>query len=887
MLRRWIGVVVVVFAVMLGGVGGAASDEHPMRPGGGDDGATEIVAGTARAPAGGEETLSTHASAPAPPRGNQNHTRPPDPDVRTSTSARVVSEAPTLPQTTAQPGGPEPAAPSDFRVFRDSTLDLTANLTSSTDEPSVAQAGNTVFMTGNWWAAISRNGGQSFSHVDPYSAFGGGYGGFCCDQVTTYSAEADATVWVLQYARDASGSNAERVAVSVGEPDLQAVSFSFVDITPQQIGQPTGVWADFPHIAVTDGHLYLTYNMFSGSSYVGTAINRAPLGDLVDGGGLRYEFFTTDLGTTLPVSGAGSTMYLGSHVDNDTLRVWSWPDGSNTFTAHDVNHSAFNRGPYTCTTNDGFDPCGRSDARVRGGWAGNGILGFAWDASGGAQGLGNFPYPYTFVVRVDEATFALIDEPIVWNSSFAWFYGSFAANGRGHVGVTIGIAGGGTYPGARILIADDIGGPWQGGFFVANGTNSPGANRWGDYLTTRAVNGDGNAWVGASYVLDGPCPTGGADCNNVRVHYTVFGRERDYANCPDDSFEPDNAFDDSLELDPTATSTGHAFCSTDDEDWFRFSGTAGHQYRSETLNLGGHNDTVLTLYDSSLTQVAVDDDGGIGLASRIDYVAPRSGTYYLKSTRSGGSRDFAYTYDLRITRDLPPVVTAPVTGVRQDRTMHKVAAGKHDVALRDRWTRTDPDGIASQDLEECRNVGCSFTDVSPRPSAHATSYDYRLPIGTKMRRRIQVFDSVGAFGPWTAGPRFSLRGVQQDRNAFSYGGRWTTRSNKASYGGTFTTTAGRPGTRAILRFKGRSVGLVGSTRSNGGKAKVFLDGDRQAVVDYYAKKAQDRRIVFAAEGLAPSRPDGSAHVLEIRWLRKKTPASSGRNLFVDGAVTLR
>ena len=59
--------------------------------------------------------------------------------------------------------------------------------------------GNTVFMTGNWWAAISRNGGRTFTHVDPFTAFGGGYGGFCCDQVAIYSPVADATVWVLQY----------------------------------------------------------------------------------------------------------------------------------------------------------------------------------------------------------------------------------------------------------------------------------------------------------------------------------------------------------------------------------------------------------------------------------------------------------------------------------------------------------------------------------------------------------------------------------------------------------------------------------------------------------------------------------------------------------------
>ena len=108
-------------------------------------------------------------------------------------------------------------------------------------------------------------------------------------------------------------------------------------------------------------------------------------------------------------------MYLGTHVDNDTLRIWSWPDNTNTIGQNDVNHTAFNSSTYTCTTNDGFNPCGRSSNRVRGGWVGNGIIGFSWDAAQGSQGLGNFPFPYTFVVRINQSTFALIDQPIVWN----------------------------------------------------------------------------------------------------------------------------------------------------------------------------------------------------------------------------------------------------------------------------------------------------------------------------------------------------------------------------------------------------------------------------------------------------------------------------------------
>jgi hypothetical protein len=358
-------------------------------------------------------------------------------------------------------------------------------------------------------------------------------------------------------------------------------------------------------------------------------------------------------------------------------------------------------------------------------------------------------------------------------------------------------------------------------------------------------------------------------------------------DCPDDFFEPDNAPAQSLNLNPTATSAGHAFCSTNDEDWFRFSGVAGNQYRIETLNLGGGNDTILTLYNSALTQLAVDDDSGSEFrASRIDYVTPSSGTYYVKATRFAGLRNFAYTYDLRITRDQPPTITAPATGVRNNQTMGVPSAGTYDVALQDQWSPADPDGISSQDLEECRNSGCTFSDVSPSPAASATAYNYRLTVGTQMRRRIRAFDTLGAFSPYATGPTFTLRGVQQGNGAFSYIGVWTTSSNTAFYGGTLTTTAGGGGTRATLRFTGRSVGVVGARRANGGKANIVLDGVTVGVVDFYAAFPQNRRIVFAATGLAPTRPDGSAHVLEVRWRTDKNPSSTARRLFIDGAVML-
>ena len=49
-------------------------------------------------------------------------------------------------------------------------------------EPSVAARGDVVFYTGNWFAAVSTDGGANFRYVDPYTAFPDPPGmGFCCD----------------------------------------------------------------------------------------------------------------------------------------------------------------------------------------------------------------------------------------------------------------------------------------------------------------------------------------------------------------------------------------------------------------------------------------------------------------------------------------------------------------------------------------------------------------------------------------------------------------------------------------------------------------------------------------------------------------------------------
>ncbi len=81
-----------------------------------------------------------------------------------------------------------------------------------------------------------------------------------------------------------------------------------------------------------------------------------------------------------------------------------------------------------------------------------------------------------------------------------------------------------------------------------------------------------------------------------------------------------------------------------DEDWFAFDADAGTSIVLAT-NLGSLGDSTLTLYDvNGTTELAFDDDGGPGLASRIEYTVPASGRYYVKVRGFGASH--VGTYDL-------------------------------------------------------------------------------------------------------------------------------------------------------------------------------------------------------------------------------------------------
>jgi uncharacterized repeat protein (TIGR01451 family) len=417
-------------------------------------------------------------------------------------------------------------APSDFSVIRAVDLGGGANII---PEPSEATDGRGILMTWNATAAVSTDFGSTFTYFDPSTLFANSYGGFCCDQVAVYDPSRDLFIWVLQYFADGSGNNAERIAVARGRAAMAAGQFYYWDITPQQIGAPSGTNYDQNKLALSNDRLWLEATQYGTAS--GSVVMTFSLDDLDAGAGLGYQFFGTLFSPGF-TQGARDTMYFAAHVDTDTLRIYRWTEGSGTIFWDDVNHTSYPQTyPYRCPRTGGSatsDWCQRRSFgggwahtdRIFTGWVANGVIGFAWDASQGTAGFGTFNYPYTHVARFAESTRALIDQPIVWNGSFAWQYFAVAPNARGDLGGTTQYGGGSLYQNCALEIADEYTGY---GFSAAYGITSdsdPTDTLSGDYLTARGNGGNPRTWSGTCYVLR----TTGA---TSRPFFVAFGRARD------------------------------------------------------------------------------------------------------------------------------------------------------------------------------------------------------------------------------------------------------------------------------------------------------------------------------------------------------------------------
>jgi len=385
----------------------------------------------------------------------------------------------------------------------------TSTRTSSVNEPTVASSGSNVFFTGNWFASRSTNSGGAWALVDPFTALPSAAGGFCCDQVVLYEPSRDIWIWILQYIQT-GGSNVFRVAISRGG---SFGSWYWWDFSPRVLNATwTDMWFDYPDAAVSANHLYITFNAFNtAGSWQRAFVFKLPLTTLQAGTSLAYQWWsTTTHGSLRLTQGASTSMFFGSHNGGSQLRVFGWPDGSNTISWADVGLSAWSAGPYSAPGPGGVEWLGRLDSRITGAWISGTRAGFMWTASARA----NRPAPYVKAAVVETSTGTLVEQPEIWNQESAFAYPAACPNAQGVVGVSLFFGGGPRHPAHVVGFRD--GGDWRL-VISRSGTHGPQGGAWGDYVSCRRYFPRSSEWVASGYTMQG-----GTDRRNVEPQLVQF-----------------------------------------------------------------------------------------------------------------------------------------------------------------------------------------------------------------------------------------------------------------------------------------------------------------------------------------------------------------------------
>ena len=409
------------------------------------------------------------------------------------------------------------------------------------------------FVTYNNYAALSTDYGSTWSYIDPETKFPN----FSDNQDVIYDPSQDITIWMIvdtptyDALADPPGSaegdgNTVHLAVFDGSANLEDGDFTDYKLRPEDTpGVCSGAvdedWFDDPQLALSSNFLYITSNVRTKPSDLPkcTTTIRILLEDLPTGS-VNPEFYgDTAMYDFAPAQGGTDTFYFATHLDTDTLRVYTWPESATAsgVGVTDIEHDQFlagGEGDYDCEPfGTGVNPCANEDDRVRSGWVRGDShwLGFMWDVPQGTDVQGTFDWPRIRYVILDASsgTPALdpVEDSYIYSSEYAWFLPAAAVNHRGHVGGVAAFAGGTSspvYPGCAAWVYDDytagtladaVGS--QSIVVTAAAGNATG-DGWGDYYRTRPSGGNSNQWLGACYAVEGA---------GIAPRYVRFGRERD------------------------------------------------------------------------------------------------------------------------------------------------------------------------------------------------------------------------------------------------------------------------------------------------------------------------------------------------------------------------
>jgi hypothetical protein len=389
-------------------------------------------------------------------------------------------------------------------------------------EPSIAAQAKNMLVTYNWGAVWSNDGGKKFIQLDPYREFRNPLFGdeFCCDQTAIYSPEKELMVWLLQGDK-AGGGNRIRLLTARGK-EIGNRKWRAWDFRPGMLGL-SNVWFDFPDIATTTDHLFISLNVFTSdeNEAQGSIVLRIRLDQLAAAQRITFDrVVDPELFSVRFAQGPGGTMFWAAQQSNHSFTVGAWKDTASYPTANKLAEVEAWTVPDEVTTKGSEGPnkrpwLTRVDHRMHTGWTTEDNVGFAW-TSGAVRDPSGFIFPYPHI-RVaifnrseleggERLTIQPIAQPHIFNNESAFAYPAAAVNATGEVGIAAFFGGGQFFPSAVVGRLRKDSNTWRPELVtVVAGTNTPRCARkdgmdatcgvWGDYLGVRPDPNDRNGWI--------------------------------------------------------------------------------------------------------------------------------------------------------------------------------------------------------------------------------------------------------------------------------------------------------------------------------------------------------------------------------------------------------
>ena len=375
------------------------------------------------------------------------------------------------------------AAPEPINLFRTTDIGRPPRR-GGVNEPTSAIGGNVVWYTGNTSVGLSIDNGRTFTLYDPSTVLPDAGLGLCCDQLVSYSPQANLFVWVLQYWCNAPSTGCEdtdskgnKSCSTKGEANRIRIAFAtpqdlvrhattplsvpwrsvwrYVDITPAMFGLRRNDWFDRSALAVNPW--YVNWNVDVQCDRDPTnwhsVLARIRLSDLTRrSGSVPLEYFLDTEGRMEAVQNpAGTTTYFAGNNSRSQARIWSWEPFDNLAIRHDMNHYSV---PDRYADINGLDAKDWNDR-----WGG-----FPFDVQSAtvsgdtmylAQVTGRelcidhctpgdpavqtkpvFDQPAIFISRYDIVDWRTVGQRWLWNSTLAFAWPALQTDGLGDVGIS-------------------------------------------------------------------------------------------------------------------------------------------------------------------------------------------------------------------------------------------------------------------------------------------------------------------------------------------------------------------------------------------------------------------------------------------------------------------